>query len=888
MLSPGTRLGAYEVVSQIGAGGMGEVYRARDTKLGRDVAIKVLPPLFARDPERLARFQREAQTLALLNDPHIAQIYGVEDNPAALVMEFVDGQDLAQRLARGPLPIDEALAIARQIAGALESAHERGIIHRDLKPANVKVRPDGAVKVLDFGLAFSISTPVDLADSPTFTSPANLTNIGVIVGTAAYMAPEQAKGRAVDRRADIWAFGCVLYEMLTGVKAFDGESIAEIMHAILGGEPDLSRLPAATPSRVRDVLAWCLRRDPAERLKDAGDLRVLLSNVGGTDGAPAASLSAAKPAWHSLATAAGWPVAVALAAILAWHGLRPATEPVRTMRFELPLTPAGESVQQVLGASLALSPDGLRLVYVARQGKSTALYLRDIEKGESRLLPDTADAAQPIFSPDGTSVAFVANDKLRVLPLSASLARDVVQNGPGLAPMTADWPPPGLIYTDSKGLMRAADSGSVAPFASVRQDESALMTPRLLPDNRHVLVVIRPRGSTRTDDPVQVALIDATTNERRLLVKQGGSPALLRDRAGGPDFLLYASAGRIWAAKFDLETLAITGTPQPVVDNVEMRANGEGAQYAVSEAGTLVYMEASRSELVWVDRNGAATPVSTQQRRFAMPRLAADDRVIGVEVQDVPHQTWVVDPERDQLSPLTHWKEGSHDFAWAADGRSVIFTGSVANHTNVLWMPVDGSSEPVPLVQPNGEGEAWVQDWSDDGRRLAVVRRQRKASELQVLTLEPGAPPRIIGSPVTIGRLDDNGITADIAPNDDWIAWCDMHSQGTDFSIYLSRVSDARRFRVAGGVEPRWSASGSELFYRAGRSLMSVPVTFGAEPIIGRPQKLFEGDFLEWGSSDYDVARDGRFLMVRSATSALGRALNVRLNWIEELKKLKF
>ena len=888
MLSPGTRLGAYEVVSQIGAGGMGEVYRARDTKLGRDVAIKVLPPLFARDPERLARFQREAQTLALLNHPHIAQIYGVEENPAALVMEFVDGDDLAQRIGRGPLDIDEALSIARQMADALDSAHERGIIHRDLKPANVKVRADGTVKVLDFGLAFTVQTPAELANSPTFTSPANLTNIGVILGTAAYMAPEQAKGRAVDRRADIWAFGCVLYEMLTGIKAFDGESLAEIMHAILGREPDLTKLPAATPLRVRDVLAWCLRRDPAERLKDAGDLRILLANVGMRDGAAAAAAIAPRPSWQWIATGAGWALAIVLAGVLAWSPLKPSAARARTMRFELPLTPAGESVQQILGANLALSPDGLRLVYVARQGKSTALYLRDVETGESKLLPDTADAAQPIFSPDGTSIAFVANDRLRILPLSASLARDVVHNGPGLAPMTADWSPAGLVYTDSKRLMRIADGETAAPFASVDQGESGLMTPRVLPDGRHVLVATRPKGSTRTDDPAQVAIIDSATNEHRVLVDQGGSPALLQAGAGTSDFLLYARAGRLWAAKFDLKTFTLTGVPQPVVDNVEMRANGEGAQYAVSPTGTLVYIEASRSELVWVDRNGAATPVSTQQRRFAMPRLAADDRVIGVEVQDVPHQTWVVDPERDQLSPLTHWKEGSHDFAWAADGRAVIFTGSMGAHTGVMWMPVDGSSEPVTLLTSNDIGETWVQDWSDDGRRLAVVRRKRKASELQVVTLEPGAPPKVIGSPITIGRLDDNGITADIAPNGDWIAWCDMHSQGTDFSIYLSRISDGRRFRVAGGVEPRWSPSGRELFYRAGRSLMAVPVTFGAEPVVARPQKLFEGDFLEWGSTDYDVTRDGRFLMVRSATSSLGRALNVRLNWIQELQKLKF
>jgi serine/threonine protein kinase len=426
-LSRGTRLGPYEIVESLGQGGMGEVYRARDTKLNRDVAIKVLPPLLATDIDRLTRLQREAQTLASLNHPNIAQIYGLIDGPAALVMELVDGQDLSRRIAHGAIPIDEALAIARQIADALEAAHGRGIVHRDLKPANIRVRPDGVVKVLDFGLAIDAGRGVDpggLADSPTFTSPAMLTQAGVILGTAAYMAPEQARGEAVDRRVDIWAFGCVFYEMLTGRRAFDGDSTADLLHAILGREPEWGSLPAGTPPRVSQVLAWCLRRDPAERLRDAGDIRLLLA-----DSEKAVAGNAASPSPRRfIGAAAGWIVAVLASVALAWTRLyAPAPPTSDTLHLELPLSPPDETSDQQFASSFALSPDGIRLAYVAREGSSTALFLRDLETGASRQIPDSADAYAPFFSPDGSAVGFTAGDRLRTIALTAPLARDVAQ-----------------------------------------------------------------------------------------------------------------------------------------------------------------------------------------------------------------------------------------------------------------------------------------------------------------------------------------------------------------------------------------------------------------------------------------------------------------------------
>ena len=893
-MKTGTRLGPYEIAGQIGAGGMGEVYRARDTKLGRDVAIKVLPPRFAADGERVARFEREAQTLASLNHPNIAQIYGVLDDPAALVMELVEGEDLSERLRRGPLPLDEALAVARQIADALAAAHERGIIHRDLKPANVKVRPDGPVKVLDFGLAKAMAAGHEgsgpgagsaIANSPTFTSPAMLTSMGVILGTAAYMSPEQARGKVVDRRADIWAFGCVLYEMLTGVRAFAGESTADLMHAILGRDPDWARLPPGTPARVRDVLTWCLRRDPADRLKDAGDLRLLLSDVEGA--APLAAVNAAPPPSRRVVAALGWAAAVLLAAALAWTRVHaPAPPAPHTLHVELPLAPPADAIQQEYGSSLALSPDGARLAYVARQGSAIALVLRDLETGETRPLPDTEHASAPFFSPDGSAVAFAAGDRLRALTLTSPLARDVARlTAGGNQRVFGDWTRDGILFFDGRAIVRVpADGGPPAPLAPLAADEAGFVSVRGAPGGR-LLVSRRLTASNKTDDPSQIAIVDPASGERRVLIDRGGSPVLMQD--GIAAFLVYARDGRLWAAKLDRDRMAVVGTPQPVVDNVDMRPNGDSAQFAVSAGGTLVYMEGARSELVWVDGSGKTSAASTVLRRFAMPRLSPDGRAIAVEVQDVPHQTWLLDPDRDLLTPLTQWKEGSHDFAWAPDGRSIVFTGSTGGKAAVTWTPIDGSRAPVRLDLP-GDAAAWVEDWSRDGRRLAVARRGHGEVELQIVPIAPGAPPTSSGPPVTMTRGRECGLAAQFSPDSRWLAWAAC-AGGTDTaSIVIARVDGGSRVTIDEGSEPRWSRSGSALYYRKGASVMRVDVGGGATPVIGRPARLFDGNFLEWGSTNYDVAADGRLLMVRAAASAAGRAVAVRVNWIEELKKLPF
>jgi serine/threonine-protein kinase len=708
----------------------------------------------------------------------------------------------------------------------------------------------------------------------------------MILGTAAYMAPEQARGQVVDRRADLWAFGCVLYEMLTGRRAFEGESIADVLHAILGSEPDWRALPDNTPVRVREVLAWCLRRDPAERLKDAGDLRVLL---GATDERAVPNATAKnRSRGHLLVSVVGWTAAAALAGVLLWgraHPPAPATRSV--MHVDVPLTPAVEAENQQFASSFALTPDGSRLVYVGHQGSSTALFLQDFSTGESTLLPDTADAYAPFFSPDGHAVGFVAGDRIRTVSLNGRLGRDLVEAPlSGNARLTADWGAGGVLFTDLQGVRRVpASGGAPATVAELLANEAGFFTPRALPDGHHLLVAVRKKSATKTDDPSEIAVIDPATNTHRVIVEQGGSPALLRGPGDSAGFLVYARAGRLWAAKFDLSKLVLDGAAQPVVDNVEMRPNGDGAQFAVSTTGTLAYIEASPTELVWVDRSGNAKPASAVTRRYAMPRVGPDGRSIIVEVQAVPHQLWLLQPDRDLISPLTQWKEGSHDFAWSPDGRAIAFTASVGDGASVMWTLVDGSRPAVSLLETNSDGEPWVNAWSHDGRHLAIIRRGSTSSVLQVVPLEPGAPPRVAGAPITIasGGLI---LSADFSPDGEWVAWCASASGRAESQIHMARASGGRQYEIDAGSEPRWDPSGHVLYYRNGRATMAVDVSGGADPVIGRPRKLFEGDFLQWGTADYDVTRDGRFLMVRPAASAMGRVLKLRLNWDDELKKL--
>ena len=909
-LGPGVRVGSYEITGPIGAGGMGVVYRARDTKLQRDAAVKVLPDVLSTDPDRLNRFTREAQTLALLNHPNIAQIYGLLDLPSdiggsagsALAMEFIDGEDLASRIARAPMAVDEAIRIARQIASALAAAHDQGIVHRDLKPANVKLRTDGAVKVLDFGLAkiSADQTALGLEAAPTLTSPAVLghavgavTNVGVILGTAAYMAPEQVRGSAIDRRIDVWAFGCVLYEMLTQRRAFPGDSLADVFAAIVSREPDWTALPADAPVEVRRLLHWCLRADRAERLRDMNDVALLLGDSGTSLRQAIPVRNTPKRAWK-IAAVAGWIAALAGAAVAIGFRGRPAAEHPAPMRLQLPLGTPIDTDEQEFSANFALSPDGTRLVYVGRQGDSTTLYLQDLSGGELRRLPDTAGAEGPFFSPDGGSVAFTSGNKLRTLRLDSPLARDVAELKRNTnARISGAWMESGaLLFAESRGLVRVGREGGPGELvAPLKDGEAAFLRPQILPGERAVIAAVRKTGATATDDRSQIAVLDLRSGEHRVIVPEGASPTFVAAAPGSTDgFVVYSDGERLWAVPFDAAALAVRGPAQPVLDNVEVRPNGDGAQFSVSSTGTLAFAPGIQTQLVWVDRSGTATPAASALKRFAMPRVSPDGRTIAVEVQDAPHQTWLMDPERDVLTPLTNLPGGVHDFAWSPDGRGIAATVRDGGRMKIMWVPADGSAEPTVLFSSAEGRESWVNAWSPDGSLLAANLMSEQDVRLVLLPITPGSPPRVAGDPRVVLVQTGTRTSASFSPDSQWLAYCDCRKDESSSTVYVTRLSDRARFAVstAGGSEPLWSRSGREILFRRGAAMMSAEIALGQTPIISRPRTIFEGRFYAWGTANYDAAGDAqRFIMVRPVDPEIGRrTLNIRLHWPEELKKL--
>jgi eukaryotic-like serine/threonine-protein kinase len=875
---------------------MGEVYRATDTRLKRQVAVKILPPSLAADPERLARFQREAEVLASLNHPHIAQIYGLEDANAvkALVMELIEGEDLAERIARGSIPLDDALAIVKQIAEALEAAHEQGIIHRDLKPANVKVRPDGTVKVLDFGLAKMLEPKVAPAASmpPTITSPA-MTQMGVMLGTAAYMAPEQARGTTVDKRADIWAFGCVLFEMLAGTRAFDsGQSVSDAVAAILKTEPDWPALPAGTPQTIRTLLRRCLEKDSRQRLRDIGDARLVIADAMSRDGTfESETRSRSQPRrFGRWAVATGWIVAaliLAMVPLAVWFASRRShVISPRPMRLALPLATPIETLGQSLTRQFALSPEGTRLVYVGRPSDTSSLYLLDVATGEVKRLPDTNDAYGPFFSPDGASVAFRVGLTLRTLQLAGGLVRNLGAVPADVHPDGAWTQSDGILMADPRGLSRRpASGGQPSIVANLGSEDGRFGDPYPLPGGDGVLVSVRAKRLTSTDDESQVGVVSLRTGAMRIIVERGSSPAFIADAQRSPSagYLVYGDAGRLFAAPFDLQGLRTTGSAVPVVENVEMRPNGDAAQFSVSTDGTIVYREGAQAELVWVDRAGSARRLSSALKRFAMPRLSPDGRSLAVEVQDTPHQIWLLDIERDVLVPLTKGAGGSHNFTWAPDGRAIAFTSIDGGSTRLAWMRTDGSGETATIFQAP-DMRPWVERGSRDGRFLLVSMRDA-TRQLAMLSLDGASPPKATGplKPVVTG-----GTSASFSPDGQWVAYCDCLSGVQTSHVFIRRLSDGTRFQVStdGGGEPLWASTGRELYFRTGTRMMAVDLTGAADLRIGKPRTLFEGDYLNWANGDFDVTADGqRFVMVRPTNpETAAKALSIRLNWLEELK----
>jgi Tol biopolymer transport system component len=890
--TPPTRIGQYEILSALGAGGMGEVYRATDAKLKRQVAVKILPPSLAADPDRLARFQREAEVLACLNHPHIAAIYGLEDADGvkALVMELVEGQTLADRIAQGPIPEDEALPIAKQIAEALEAAHDQGIIHRDLKPANIKVRPDGTVKVLDFGLAKAmepVGVAADLSQSPTLSTPA-MTQAGVILGTVAYMSPEQARGKPVDKRADIWAFGCVLYEMLTGERAFDAAGVSETLARVIEREPDWARLPTTLSPALRTYLRRCLQKDPRQRVQAIGDVRLALEGAFET-AVPQTAAPAGVAQWRRVALV-GIAAIIASGAIigtLVWVAMRPA--PPRVSRLQV--TPSGTAALSINwnDRDLAITPDGSRLIYVGNQ--STQIFVRALDA----LAPLAVFTGAPrglFVSPDGQWVGF-ADDR-------GELKKVAVTGGPAITlatldtsgPCGATWGPDDTILVATNdlttGLQRVAASGgplTVLTRPDRAQGEADHIWPEKLPGGRSALFTIT--ALTGGLEAAQVAVLDLQTGTRRVLVR-GGSHAHYVPSG----HLVYAAAGTLRAVPFDLARLETRGTPVPVVPDVVMTGNG-GVDAVLAGDGTLAYVsgsvEGTPRTLVWVDRQGHETPIPAPPRPYLLPGLSPDGTRVAVFANDQGHDLWLWDLGRMALNRLTFAPGLDTVPVWTPDGRRLIFSSELAGVRNLFWQAADGTGAVDRLTEsPNTQYPSAV---SPDGRRLIFTEEaQRTGNDVMMIELDG---TRKITPLVHSPFIERN---ANVSPDGRWLAY-EANDSGR-FEIYVRPFPDVNSGRwvvsTTGGTRPTWARSGQELIYVSSvGAVMGVSVAQGPSWAATTPSLLVKEGYFTipgWWGRSYDISPDGqRFLMIKEGGAdgtAAPPSLIVVQHWVEELKRL--
>ena len=884
---PGRRLGTYEIVAQIGAGGMGEVYRAHDTKLARDVAIKVLPANFVNDPERLSRFQREARMLAALNHANIATIYGLEESGGVtcLVMELVPGETLAERVKAGPLPVGEALKIAVQIAEALEAAHEKSIIHRDLKPANVKVTPEGKVKVLDFGLAKAFegdSTSEDIGNSPTLSRAATMQ--GVILGTAAYMSPEQARGKACDKRTDIWAFGCVLYELLTGKQAFHGEVTTEILAAVLREEPDWHALPDSTPVKVRDLLRRCLQKDMNKRCRDSGDVRIEIEEALAAPVAAELTTAASAQGIRSLGrrglilSLGSLLVGGAIIGLAAWN-LKP-SPPQPVSRVAITLPPGQQLAGLDSGPAVAISPDGTHLAYVARQGGAQQLYLRAMDSLDAKPIPDTEGAIEPFFSPDGRWLGFFAGGKLKKVSVSGgaalSLADVPVHGG-------ASWGSQGTIIfpVSANGVIQQMPDGggAVQPLTHFEKGSLSQRWPEFLPGGKAVLFAAGPTAITFTN--AQVAVQSVGTGQQRNLV-QGGMP-----RYASSGHLVYSQKGSLMAMPFDSQRLAVTGTAVPVVEGVLQSPATGAAQYSISATGSLVYVpgavQATQSRLVWVSRNGAEQPLAAPAHAYVFPRLSPDGRRVAVGITESESQIWLYDLSRDTLTRFTF--EGNYNPVpvWTLDGKRIAFESNKEGPPNIFWQLADGSGGLERLT--TSQNIQAPDSFSPDGQLLSFIEiNPTTGQDIWVLRLGDRKVQPFLRTPF-------NDANARFSPDGRWLTY--TSDESGRYEIYVQPYpGPGGKWQISteGGTEPMWNPNGRELFYRSGEKMMAVDIATQPGFAAGTPRRLFEGRYesAPVPVANYDISPDGqRFLMLKPVeqTASASTQINVVLNWFEELKR---
>jgi serine/threonine-protein kinase len=915
-LAIGTNIAHYRVLGKLGSGGMGDVYRAHDHKLNRDVAVKVLRGSWTTDGDRLARFRREAQLLASLNHPNIGQIYGLEefDGTCALVMELVDGPTLADRIDGGALSVVEALQAALKVAAALETAHHQGIIHRDLKPSNIKMRDDGVVKVLDFGLAKLLEPTSSATGSATLSPTISLlaTQAGVILGTAAYMAPEQARGKAVDKRADIWSFGCVLYELLTAKRAFGGNETTDTLAFVITKEPDWSALPSDVPGAIRKVLRRCLEKDHNRRFADIADVRLDIEDV--LNGAPDATLAAthapsAGGSSRRLIVIGSFAAAVVIA-LAFWSGRRgaPSASEAPVARFLVNVAPA----ERLLAApedraagegrpsrtAMAWSADGRSIIFSAADGDRQQLYVRTVDRLGAAPLPGTEGGSLPFTSPDGRWVGFWSSGALKKVPVDGGGPATTICET--TLPFGASWGADDTIVFSraGRGLWRVPAAGGTAQ-SLIKPDrakgESKFLVPQILPGNGAILFTVTHTPLPMWDDDTEVVAQVLATGERKVLVHGGADARYLPS-----GHLLYLRKGTLMAVPFDLQDLTVTGGAVALITDVMQSGNttNEGTdsgagQFSVSSTGSLLYAAGGlfpdpERSLAWVDRSGSVEPLPLASRAYMSPRLSPDGRQLLIWTQG-DRNVWVHDLPRGVTTRLTF--EGRNARAiWTPDGTRITYGSAIAGAENLFWRASDGSGTAGRLASSDVQQAPGA--WTPDGKTLLFLQGDGAVGyDMWTLSLDGDRRPHpFLQTPF-------NEQYPDLSADGDWLAYVSNQSGRAEVYVQSYPGPGARQqISVDGGSAPAWSRDGRELFYVTAPSvggqaaltkMMVVPVQLKPTFSAGSPRMLFQGRFGTTANTrGYDVAPDGRrFLMVQQKDRPVIRLTDMIIvqNWLQEL-----